>query len=303
MAAVRVRVHPRPEAVKLIAPRVAVLALLLDERPGPNSRCHYSRYTGEAARYCFEEALERTKFVGESTLGQLLEHILLYMNRSHNEWPLYIDDPFVRPRHATRAMQGAGEDVDDEALLRGQHSHWSGEFHGMPLVQESALRQLRAYKPRALVMLQGANDAARDSISVFEGRLRTYLGDLKARTAEPGIHSSRFRRAPSRSSISALLHCDLPPPTQLALSVLLPHLSSLSLSAPRPLRVRSPGECHGWPHPHRALRLDHSPLAAVQALPRARGGALLSGEGGVRVWGGCMLGFVWVLLHAAAASA
>lgn len=116
-------------------------------------------------------------------MGQLVEHVLLYMNHSHNLWPLYIDDPWVRVRHATRAMQAAGHDVSDEVLLSGLEVNWYGEFHGMVLVEDEAMGQLVTYRPRALVMLQGANDAARDTVAKYEERLRRYLGHLKARRA------------------------------------------------------------------------------------------------------------------------
>lgn len=38
---------------------------------------------------------------------------------------------------------------------------------------------MEAYQPRALVVLEGANDAARDTLVAFERKLREWLGQLR----------------------------------------------------------------------------------------------------------------------------
>lgn len=113
-------------------------------------------------------------------MGQLVEQILLYMNHSHNVWPLYLDDPYVRSRHATRAMQAAGFDMEWDQMQKTTDGFWYGEFHGMILVETEAIPQMLRYKPKVVVMLEAANDAARDTVALFEERLRRFLNDLKA---------------------------------------------------------------------------------------------------------------------------
>lgn len=138
--------------------------------------CYYRRYNGEIMHKCFTK-LERVKFIGESTLGQMYEHLQMYMNASGNVWPLYL------PMGDTRTLWA-------HPAIRGQHEH--GEFHGMTVVEKHAMEEVLQWKPRVVVMLQGANDAARDTVAMFETRLRPFLAQLKEAVEKKEVPLEKF---------------------------------------------------------------------------------------------------------------
>lgn len=60
----------------------------------------------------------------------------------------------------------------------------AGTYHGMYHVEESAIREMIEWTPDVIVMLQGANDAARDTKAMFEMRLRRWFGHLQGNITE-----------------------------------------------------------------------------------------------------------------------
>lgn len=48
-------------------------------------------------------------------------------------------------------------------------------------VEESAIHEMTQWSPDVIIFLQGANDASRDKLSMFEMRLRRWLTHLTAR--------------------------------------------------------------------------------------------------------------------------
>lgn len=59
----------------------------------------------------------------------------------------------------------------------------AGTYHGMFHVEESAISEMQKWSPDVIVFLQGANDASRDKLEMFEVRLRRWLGHLTVRFA------------------------------------------------------------------------------------------------------------------------
>lgn len=63
----------------------------------------------------------------------------------------------------------------------------SAEYHGTDHLLQQGLDDLRRVPPDLLVLQQGANDAARDSIAKFSERLREFLTKVKAMEASGEI--------------------------------------------------------------------------------------------------------------------
>ena len=122
--------------------------------------CYWRRVTGEELRGCLEGA-GNIKMVGESTLGELYEILLTHMNRSSYYWPTRMAIPDARPAYSVPYLKGQGE-----------HSEWHG-FSTM-LDHGSVRGELERFKPRVLVHMQVANDAARDTFAEFKRRLGEY---------------------------------------------------------------------------------------------------------------------------------
>ncbi len=84
-------------------------------------------------------------------------------------------------------------------FVRAQDKH--GEFHGMQMVLTNLMRELKEFKPKKLVFLQGANDAARHPLSEFSERLDALILMLKKAESEGWLSLSRiiWVTAPTRA--------------------------------------------------------------------------------------------------------
>lgn len=127
--------------------------------------CQHHYYTGRALNKCVEQ-LGRIKFIGESTLGEALAIWQMHLNHSDFYWPQKVHIGESKVYYAR---------LDS---IRGQGQH--GEFHGMMRVEEWAIDELRTWSPDYIVMLEGANDAARDTLASFEVRMRRWLANLES---------------------------------------------------------------------------------------------------------------------------
>ena len=137
----------------------------------------------------------RVKFVGESTLGQLYSFFLVHLAQGRHAWPQRINEERPGPRFA-------------HPLLRAQGLH--SEFHGLSTMLEPAglssdgqpmakvEAELVEYRPAAIVHLQAANDAARDTFAAYQARLANYSALLArllasgAADAVPGTPAQLF---------------------------------------------------------------------------------------------------------------
>ena len=127
--------------------------------------CRYERISGARLRQCLDQpGLGNVQLAGESTLGQSFELLLAHMNASNYYWPARILEPAARLLWAHPRLRSAG---------------LASEYHGIDQMMAHTLGDLRGWKPDVLVMLQGANDAARDSVAAFSTRLQAFLQALK----------------------------------------------------------------------------------------------------------------------------
>ena len=62
----------------------------------------------------------------------------------------------------------------------------------MSVVEQHGRAEVLQWAPTAIVMLQGANDAARDTTAAFEARLRSFLGWLRAAVEEGRVPLRRL---------------------------------------------------------------------------------------------------------------
>ncbi len=123
--------------------------------------CRYSRVAGLQLDACLRGLGGRVHFFGESTARQLSELMALHAATAEHYWP--------------RAFVTA-ESPTHEAIK-------ADTYHGMSTLLERALPELHALRgaspaPSAYVFLQGANDAARDSLAAFHARLEQFLTQL-----------------------------------------------------------------------------------------------------------------------------
>lgn len=124
--------------------------------------CHYEHVTGSQLKDCLKR-IGKTMTLGESTLEQIHDVMQLHMNMSSYYWPSKIIEP------NPRAMKG-----QYAAELHGT------EQHGMSVMLEGGLAELRTVNPNVLIVLQGANDPARDTLANFEMRFKEFVGKVKA---------------------------------------------------------------------------------------------------------------------------
>ena len=75
-----------------------------------------------------------------------------------------------------------------------------GVLHGTSRMLELGLDTVRAERPDAVVLLQGANDAARDSLAAAEGRLRNFTAQLAGlvRSGQVPLRTVVWVTAPTR---------------------------------------------------------------------------------------------------------
>jgi hypothetical protein len=146
--------------------------------------CRWPHVSGPRLAACVAQ-LGRVKFMGESTMGQLYETMLMHANTSSFMWPTRL------PEHPQRLMA-----MTDRMRARGLHD----EYHGLATMLDGegkedkgggAAAELRAWKPHVVVHLQTANDAARDTFARFRERLAEYLRRVVAlREEKPDVAST-----------------------------------------------------------------------------------------------------------------
>jgi hypothetical protein len=141
-------------------------------------RCAYARVSGRALASCLAELPGEVHFMGESTLHQAAELMLTHVNVSGFAWPRGVHVP--SPRAA----------FPHDKLL-------SDTYHGSAALMERALGHLSSLamrfrhaaaggtpaaggtRPAAYVFLQGANDAARDTLEAGVVRATSFLQQLR----------------------------------------------------------------------------------------------------------------------------
>jgi hypothetical protein len=133
--------------------------------------CKIKHITGNRLKRCLDK-IGPTKFAGESTLGHIYEAFLQHMNKTEYFWP---------QRHDLDARKVYA----DYALLRAQgEREASSDYHGMTMVNKNLFNELRLHKDREnlkfqnVVILQGANDAARHSIEAFREKMKQFIEDV-----------------------------------------------------------------------------------------------------------------------------
>jgi hypothetical protein len=138
--------------------------------------CRWRAVSGPALQRCLS-AIGRVKFVGESTLGQVYENFQQHANSSGLAWPL-------------RSPVNEARVAFEHPLLRAQGAH--SEFHGLPtmLDKAGASHEIRSWRPRSVVHLQAANDAARDTLANYRQRLARYSAQLAALQAGEAVPES-----------------------------------------------------------------------------------------------------------------
>jgi hypothetical protein len=139
--------------------------------------CVWRVVTGKELANCIE-AHGRIKWAGESTVGEIYELFLQHSNTSAFFWPHRVEVK-VAPRVAFET---------ERMRMRGFHL----EFHGLSVVlsgppreEPQIKREIEWFQPGALVSLQGANDAARDTFSEFRRRLSEYI-EILTGLRQPG---------------------------------------------------------------------------------------------------------------------
>jgi len=138
--------------------------------------CRHARVTGEKLATCLEHKLGGVRFAGESTLGEIYEAWLTHVNTSNYYWQTHF------PKDARRKYPRLD-------VMRGQGEH--SEFHGMPFLLGGAdgstglLHELKEHPAETLIVLEGANDAARFNLTDFGPRVEKLLNGL-AKAREDG---------------------------------------------------------------------------------------------------------------------
>jgi len=163
--------------------------------------CRWSWYTGARLRQCLTapHRLGGVKLVGESTLGQLYEAMLLHVNTSSFHWQTHFPDPTLPTAGRGRLAYGLEAHLSAGGATAAFPGH--GEYHGLPAILESLGRELRERPAGSIVLLEGANDAARDSIGAFEIRLQALVQLLlqaKAQGWWRPPHTLIYVRPPTR---------------------------------------------------------------------------------------------------------
>jgi len=161
--------------------------------------CHYRRFSGDMLKQCLAR-LGVTQLLGESTLGQIHDSMHVHINGSGYYWPYHW--PMEHP-----------------VLLRAEQRELRGsELHGMSVMGTDGLNELRNNNPHTLVMLQGANDPARDTLPRFEQRLGDFLRSVRADLDRGDLTTRRtvWITAPTRHYKARALPCGAAPPRQAA---------------------------------------------------------------------------------------
>ena len=162
--------------------------------------CHYRRISGEHLERCLK-GLGVTQLLGESTLGQMHDTWHLHMQNSTYYWParmiphtqeMRASQPQLRGGEYHGARRGSGARPAGGVLRRPEHADASRRRPaGMSRMLIDGLQELRATRPQALIMLQGANDPARDSLGNYAARLDSFLEQVTAMQAAGEISPSR----------------------------------------------------------------------------------------------------------------
>ena len=144
--------------------------------------CKIKHVSGLKLNRCLEK-VGPVKFAGESTLGHVYEAFLQHLNKTEYFWPT---------RHDLDARKVYGR-LD---LLRAQNDH--SDFHGIDMVNKNLFDEIHNHKRTAnvkfenVVILQGANDAARYSIEKFREKMKTFV-ETVVRYRETSNESEQVR--------------------------------------------------------------------------------------------------------------
>ena len=131
--------------------------------------CKIKHVPGLKLKGCLER-IGPVKFAGESTLGHVYEAFLQHLNKTEYFWPT---------RHDLDARKVYGR-LD---LIRAQGDH--SDFHGIDMVNKNLFNEIHSHRRTAnvkfenVVILQGANDAARYSIEKFREKMKTFVETVK----------------------------------------------------------------------------------------------------------------------------
>ena len=141
--------------------------------------CVYDRVGGRELRACLD-ALNgsRVMLLGESTLEQASDLLRMHAGVGGSYWPAGSTDADPRGKWPQEALDSAS-------------------YHGMSTLLERGLERMRAASrdaskpggapPAAYVVLQGANDAARDTLAAGAGRVVDFLTKLRDGIADGSI--------------------------------------------------------------------------------------------------------------------
>ena len=144
--------------------------------------CKIKHASGLKLNSCLER-IGPVKFAGESTLGHVYEAFLQHLNKTEYFWPT---------RHDLDARKVYGR-LD---LIRAQGEH--SDFHGIDMVNEKLFKEIQDHKRvenvqfENVVILQGANDAARYSIEKFKEKMKTFV-ETVIKYRETSNNSERVR--------------------------------------------------------------------------------------------------------------
>ena len=144
--------------------------------------CKIKHASGLKLNSCLER-IGPVKFAGESTLGHVYEAFLQHLNKTEYFWPT---------RHDLDARKVYGR-LD---LIRAQGEH--SDFHGIDMVNEKLFKEIEEHKRvenvqfENVVILQGANDAARYSIEKFREKMKTFV-ETVIKYRETSNNSERVR--------------------------------------------------------------------------------------------------------------
>ena len=142
--------------------------------------CLYDRVGGRELRACLDRFNgSRVVLLGESTLEQASDLMRMHAGVGGSYWPAGITDANPRGTWPHDALEG------------------DGSYHGVSTLLERALPRLRdatraasapgGKPPAAYVLLQGANDAARDTLQAGAARVEDFLAQLRDGIADGSI--------------------------------------------------------------------------------------------------------------------
>ena len=137
--------------------------------------CLYDRVGGRELRACLDAFNgSRVLLLGESTLEQASDLMRMHAGMGGSYWPVGINDATPRDTWPHPSLEG-------------------DSYHGVSTLLARGLERLRELTrdggkpPAAYVLLQGANDAARDTLEAGAARVADFLTQLRDGIADGSI--------------------------------------------------------------------------------------------------------------------